>query len=157
MDLQSAPPSGAPGVETQAAEQAGKPAMDRPAASSTSGVWVNRDAFDTPLDPAPDASPASGGGETPDAPSEPVDLREALKQRKIRTPVPIDALPMIGTGMRVRLNQIGVRTVQDLAAADPVALKASLGEVSRLAHVEAWIDAASVFLHGSSGPAAAQD
>jgi hypothetical protein len=48
----------------------------------------------------------------------------------------------LGPGMRLRLEQVGYGTDTALAAADPAALRASLGEISRLLNVEAWIAAA---------------
>jgi hypothetical protein len=56
------------------------------------------------------------------------------------------ALPKLvvgfGPGMLLRLRQLGYRTPNDLADADPDALRAALGEISRLLDVEAWIESA---------------
>ncbi len=81
--------------------------------------------------------------------SPPVDLGEALRNRTLREPVPLDALPMIGAGMRLRLDQLGIHSVQDLAAADAGALKTALGQISLLANVEGWIEAATFFMNGA--------
>ncbi len=81
------------------------------------------------------------------------DLKESLQVRAVRTPVPLDALPIIGAGMRARLHQLDIRTVQDLSQADPVALKAALGNLSCLANVDAWVETARIFVHGSGGRA----
>ncbi len=56
------------------------------------------------------------------------------------------ALPKLvvgfGPGMLLRLRQLGYRTPDDLADADPDALRGALGEISRLLDVEAWIASA---------------
>lgn len=44
-----------------------------------------------------------------------------------------------GSGMLIRLSQLGFRTMADLAQADPQQLRVELGEISRLVDVEAWI------------------
>jgi hypothetical protein len=51
------------------------------------------------------------------------------------------ALAEIGLGpsMLLRLNQIGLRSVHDVARAKPDDLRAALGSSSRLLNVEAWI------------------
>jgi len=64
-------------------------------------------------------------------------------------PMPVPAIAAmatvsaeLGPGMRFRLEQVGYGSDAALAAADPAALRASLGEISRLLNVEAWIAAA---------------
>jgi hypothetical protein len=47
-----------------------------------------------------------------------------------------------GPGMLIRLSQLGLHTTGDLAQAEPEALRAALGEISRLVDVEAWITSA---------------
>lgn len=47
-----------------------------------------------------------------------------------------------GPGMLIRLSQLGLYTTSDLAQADPVELRSSLGEISRLVDVDAWIRSA---------------
>ncbi len=47
-----------------------------------------------------------------------------------------------GPGMIIRLSQIGIRTTGDLAKAKSAELRASLGEISRIVDVEAWIASA---------------
>ncbi|MGF1454741.1 MAG: hypothetical protein ACFB6R_05110 [Alphaproteobacteria bacterium] len=142
-----------------------------------SGVWINPDAFQTTpepvIDPPAPAETDSVQVDPADAPGDDhgagegnpslteaahgaavTDLGAALQVRMVRTPVPLDALPMIGAGMRTRLHQLGVETVQALAEADPVALKASLGNVSCLANVDVWIETARIFIHGPDPSAA---
>ena len=41
--------------------------------------------------------------------------------------------------MLIRLSQLGMHTIADLAGADAGTLRAELGEISRLVDVEAWI------------------
>ena len=47
-----------------------------------------------------------------------------------------------GPGMLIRLSQLGLRTIGDLAHADANDLRAALGDISRLVDVEAWIASA---------------
>jgi len=53
------------------------------------------------------------------------------------------ALPLstigFGPGMTIRLGQLGIETVSQLAAADPGWLRTSLGDLSQLVHAELWI------------------
>jgi hypothetical protein len=63
------------------------------------------------------------------------------------TPVPdwpddLTAIPELEPGMRIRLSQLGIQDVDDLAQSDPVELRKNLGEISRLLRVERWIEAA---------------
>lgn len=44
-----------------------------------------------------------------------------------------------GPSMLIRLGQIGLRTVGDLARTDATRLRAELGEISRLVDVDGWI------------------
>ena len=56
-----------------------------------------------------------------------------------------------GPGMLIRLSQLGLRTIGDLAHADANDLRAALGDISRLVDVEAWI--ASARMTASTAPA----
>ncbi len=56
-----------------------------------------------------------------------------------------------GPGMRIRLGQLGLRSVGDLAAADAARLRLALGEISRLIDVEAWIDSARDMVRTMAG------
>jgi predicted flap endonuclease-1-like 5' DNA nuclease len=56
-----------------------------------------------------------------------------------RTLDDLKAIRGIGASMQQRLNQAGIRTFAQLAASTPAALRQALGDVSRLAKVEAWI------------------
>lgn len=56
----------------------------------------------------------------------------------------------VGPGMLMRLGQLGVHTTRDLAATEPAALRAALGEISRLLDVESWIATARQRLRLSS-------
>jgi hypothetical protein len=47
-----------------------------------------------------------------------------------------------GPGMVIRLGQLGLRTVSDLARADADQIRSDLGEISRLVDVDAWIRSA---------------
>jgi hypothetical protein len=47
-----------------------------------------------------------------------------------------------GPGMLIRLSQLGLHTMSDLARSDATQLRAALGDISRLLDVEAWIGSA---------------
>lgn len=62
-------------------------------------------------------------------------------------PVPVlpddlTAIRELGPGMRIRLSQLGIQNVDDLAHSDPVELRKNLGEISRLLRLERRIEAA---------------
>jgi predicted flap endonuclease-1-like 5' DNA nuclease len=67
--------------------------------------------------PAPHSAPAS------DAPSRDIPLAELG----------------FGPGMRIRLRQLGLHSMSDLAHANATELRAALGDISRLVDVERWI------------------
>lgn len=71
------------------------------------------------------------------APGEPAPGEQAARMR----PAPPPSLAEIGfgPGMRIRLGQLGLHSVTDLAEADAARLRAALGDISRLIDVEAWI------------------
>lgn len=64
-----------------------------------------------------------------------------LVDRPVAPPPPLPTLAEIGfgQGMLIRLNQVGLRTVTDLAHADPADLRAALGDSSRLIDIDIWI------------------
>ncbi|MCQ4159978.1 hypothetical protein NON00_08545 [Roseomonas sp. GC11] len=45
----------------------------------------------------------------------------------------------LGPGMRMRLQQLGYNSLEDLAHADPGRLRQALGEISRLIDIDGWI------------------
>jgi predicted RecB family nuclease len=47
-----------------------------------------------------------------------------------------------GPGMTIRLSQVGIETVSDLAQANPAALRHALGDISQLINVDVWIASA---------------
>ena len=59
-----------------------------------------------------------------------------------RAATDLSAIRELGPGMRHRLAQIGYRSCEDLAEANPAQLAQQLGEVSRLLRPESWIAAA---------------
>jgi predicted flap endonuclease-1-like 5' DNA nuclease len=60
-----------------------------------------------------------------------------------QAPAPdLGAVAGIGPAMRLRLAQLGIARPEDLAGADPAALREGLGAISRLLPVEDWIAAA---------------
>ena len=66
--------------------------------------------------------------------------RQALKE------LPLGALRLLGQGMIWRLNNLGVTTLDELAACDPQRLGESLGPIGRLVRTEIWIKAAAEIL-----------
>jgi len=52
---------------------------------------------------------------------------------------PVITTTALGPGMLARLRLLGYGQFADLAAADPVALRHGLGDISRLLNVEGWI------------------
>jgi hypothetical protein len=56
-----------------------------------------------------------------------------------RALVPVSTVPSLGPGMVWRLNQIGVKTLADLANIEPDDLRSKLGPVAKLVRVENWI------------------
>jgi hypothetical protein len=53
--------------------------------------------------------------------------------------MPVSTVPSLGPGMVWRLNQIGVKTLADLASIEPEELRSKLGPVAKLVRVENWI------------------
>ena len=47
-----------------------------------------------------------------------------------------------GPGMTIRLSQVGIETISDLAQANPAALRHALGDISQLINVDVWIASA---------------
>jgi predicted flap endonuclease-1-like 5' DNA nuclease len=62
------------------------------------------------------------------------------------TAMPEVALPLsvigFGPGMTMRMSQLGIETVSQLAMADRNWLRTELGDLSQLVHVDVWIEAA---------------
>lgn len=55
-------------------------------------------------------------------------------------PAPSPPVTALGPGMLARLRMVGYARFEDLATADPAALRHALGDISRLLNVEAWIE-----------------
>jgi nucleotidyltransferase/DNA polymerase involved in DNA repair len=60
--------------------------------------------------------------------------------RSPRAKESVASVPTLGPGMVWRLNQLGIRTLGDLADMEVEDLRAKLGPVAKLVRVEAWID-----------------
>jgi hypothetical protein len=54
-----------------------------------------------------------------------------------------------GPGMTIRLSQVGVQSIYDLAAADPGELREALGEISRIIDIDRWINIAKSRVTGT--------
>jgi predicted flap endonuclease-1-like 5' DNA nuclease len=57
-------------------------------------------------------------------------------------PDDLTAIRGIGPGIKERLNQAGIYTFAQIAHSTPDALRELLGDVSRIAKVEMWIEQA---------------
>jgi predicted flap endonuclease-1-like 5' DNA nuclease len=66
-------------------------------------------------------------------------IETPAKKRPDRSGDPVSKVPSLGPGMVWRLNQLGVRTLGDLAAADAADLRGKLGKLGRMVNVEQWI------------------
>ncbi len=87
--------------------------------------------------------------------------REARRRPPATPPPPPEEKPLpgnpsleeigFGPGMRIRLGQLGLHTVGDLAAAEAARLRLALGEISRLVDVEAWIGSARAMVRTMAG------
>jgi predicted flap endonuclease-1-like 5' DNA nuclease len=62
--------------------------------------------------------------------------------KKEGLPEDLAAIRGIGSGMQRRLNQAGIYTYAQLAGSTPEELRQLLGEATRLAKVEEWIEQA---------------
>jgi hypothetical protein len=90
---------------------------------------------------------ASPSLETPDTQPVVDPVAEAAMEARLDTPPdpPVAADPPLaeigfGPGMLIRLSQLGLHTIGDLAQADASKLRAALGDISRLVDVETWIN-----------------
>jgi predicted flap endonuclease-1-like 5' DNA nuclease len=63
-----------------------------------------------------------------------------------KAPTSLEHLTMIGPGLRWRLSQLGVTSLDDLVAVDRAELKAQLGEIGRLVNLTTWVNAARLIL-----------
>jgi predicted flap endonuclease-1-like 5' DNA nuclease len=91
----------------------------------------------TPVPPAAEqAAPLEAGGTN----------SPAQTCAPMEEPTPPASLPLsdigFGPGMIIRLSQLGITSIADMAAADPTALRNALGDISRLVNVENWIASA---------------
>lgn len=130
-----------------------EPTHNRPddVTTSTSATFAN----DFPAGFAPDEE-----HEPPPATADPIDLPDAVASApmsdepssqaqlvcSIMGHSDLASLPGVGGGMVWRLNQLGVRTVDDLSQQNAADLKARLGGVGSLVPVQAWIDQANATL-----------
>jgi nucleotidyltransferase/DNA polymerase involved in DNA repair len=60
--------------------------------------------------------------------------------------LPLTTLRLLGQGMIWRLNNMGLHTLDDLAACDSARLSDGLGPIGRLVRTEVWIEAAREIL-----------
>jgi hypothetical protein len=97
---------------------------------------------ETPSAPPPEARPEAPPEAPPEAQVFPEFTAEAAPPAAREAALPVDP-PLaeigFGPGMLIRLSQLGLHTIGDLAQADPAALRLALGDISRLVDVETWI------------------
>jgi predicted flap endonuclease-1-like 5' DNA nuclease len=91
---------------------------------------------------APAVAPMQGDdavalAEAPPQPAAPTKAAESV----VENILPLSVIGF-GPGMTIRMSQLGIETVSQLAAADPDWLRASLGDLSQLVHAELWIASA---------------
>jgi predicted flap endonuclease-1-like 5' DNA nuclease len=96
--------------------------------------------------PGPDAAPVAE--EAPALAADPADAPPDAPPQDGAADKDLGAIAELGPGMRLRLAQIGIHTLDDLAQADAGALRAGLGEISRMLRVERWIEAARSLRRG---------
>jgi predicted flap endonuclease-1-like 5' DNA nuclease len=100
--------------------------------------------------PPAEAPPA----EAPPADAPPADAPPAAGDAPASLP-PDPPLAEIGfgPGMLIRLSQLGLHTIGELARSDPAALRQALGDISRLVDVDTWINnaRANVAARGQDG------
>lgn len=62
--------------------------------------------------------------------------------RPAASSIDLDILPGIGAGLRWRLGQLGIDSVNDLAQTDVEHLRTQLGEIGQLLNMDYWVDMA---------------
>jgi predicted flap endonuclease-1-like 5' DNA nuclease len=71
--------------------------------------------------------------------TEPVTMEASAPEAVSAPHDPPLAVIGFGPGMLIRLSQLGVHTMADLATANPAQLRTGLGDISRLVDVDTWI------------------
>lgn len=65
--------------------------------------------------------------------------------------LPLSTILAIGPALSLRLKELGILSLHDLAAADEVALRTRLGAIGALVRVDAWIAEAKQYVATASG------
>ncbi|MEM7701922.1 MAG: hypothetical protein AAF251_08310 [Pseudomonadota bacterium] len=91
---------------------------------------------DAPAEPAHEKPDENSIENIGDAPTK----QPAAASSTTAVALDLATLANIGPAMRARLTEIGINTVDDLAATNPQALRDRLGAISVLANVEQWIE-----------------
>ncbi len=85
----------------------------------------------------------STGSKGPEAAATPGEAEEQTPGTSVESVVDdLTAIRGIGTSIQERLNRAGITTFAQLADTKPEQVREALGEISRGAKVEAWIDQA---------------
>jgi predicted flap endonuclease-1-like 5' DNA nuclease len=122
-----------------------RPDPDDAAPSGPVNFTAERDvAALVPVTDAPEPPPIVSEPEAlaaaPETPPEPV--REPAATAPARPGRPLSELALFGQGIIWRLNNLGIQSLEDLAACDPPRLEASLGSIGRLVRSDLWVQAA---------------
>lgn len=91
-------------------------------------------------DPEPTAPNGAEAAPVPPAAPDPAGPQGRAAPEPELPPDPPLAEIGFGPGMLIRLSQLGLRTIGDLARSDAAALRQALGDISRLVDVETWIE-----------------
>jgi predicted flap endonuclease-1-like 5' DNA nuclease len=86
------------------------------------------------------AAPPTEPREAAPVPAAAADTKAVLKE------LPLDSLRLLGQGMIWRLNNVGIHTLDELAASNPEQLGERLGPIGRLLRCEVWIQAARAII-----------
>ena len=160
--LGTAPAPQATPLRQQAAAAAAAPhPAEQPAQSASifAGYVDHASAQPEPMpEPAPDSTPEPAPAAAPHPASEAAPQTLPASDPEPAPPVAMEcpappappapsaprALSSIGfgPGMTIRLSQVGIETISDLAQANPAALRHALGDISQLINVDVWIASA---------------
>ena len=128
-----------------------------PSALGLEPVFGGSVSFSLPMPTLAQAKPqAEAAVSEPVAPAEPAPAPRSRapsmpEVRVAASPLALSTIAAIGPGLAWKLQNLGVLTLGDLAAADPDTLRAGLGPLGSLVRLDAWIDEAKAHLGGRSG------
>jgi predicted flap endonuclease-1-like 5' DNA nuclease len=124
----AADPAAAPETPTPSIQRA--PAKPRKMRAHASVAAIIADGLE-PVNALQQAVAAAMGAQIAPSPD--------LAMQGFRGGQPVTAVPSLGPGMVWRLNQLGIRTLGELAACDAEDLRTRLGKLGRMVNVDQWI------------------